>query len=116
MTEIQRFHEGPKLSRAVVHGGIVYLCGQVADDFEADLQEQTRQMLAKVDKHLQEAGSDRSKMLTATVYINDISKVAAMNEVWGEWLGDGPRPARTCVQATLARPNMMVEITVIAAV
>lgn len=115
MSDIKRFHEGPKLSRVVVHGGLVYLCGQVAKDYAGDIKEQTRTMLERVDEHLAEAGSDKSKMLTATVYIADITQAGQMNEVWGEWLGDAPRPARTCVQAALAKPEILVEITVTAA-
>lgn len=116
MTEITRYHEGPKLSRAVVHNGLVYLCGQVAKDYDADIKEQTRTMLERVDEHLAEAGTDRTKMLSATVYVRDITQAGEMNEVWGEWLGDGPRPARTCVQAELAKPTILVEITVTAAI
>lgn len=115
MSEITRYQEGPKLSRAVVHGGLVYLCGQVAKDYSGDIKEQTRTMLQRVDEHLAETGSDRSKMLSATIYISDISQATQMNEVWGEWLGGGPRPARTCVEAKLAKPEILVEITVIAA-
>ncbi|MBN66730.1 MAG: hypothetical protein CMM94_04080 [Rickettsiales bacterium] len=115
MSDIIRYQQGPKLSRAVVHNGIVYLCGQVAKEYDADLKEQTRTMLERVDEHLAEAGTDRTRMLSATLYIKDISRVAEMNEVWGEWLGDAPRPARTCVQAEMAKPNIWVEITVTAA-
>lgn len=115
MTEIIRYQEGPKLSRAVVHNGLVYLCGQVAKDYDANIKEQTRTMLERVDEHLAEAGTDRTKMLSATVYVKDIKEAPLMNEVWGEWLGDGPRPARTCVQAEMAKPNILVEITVTAA-
>lgn len=115
MTEITRLQSGPKLSRVVIHNDIVYLCGQVAKDYDGDIKEQTRTMLERVDEHLAEAGTNRSKILSATIYIRDISEVSKMNEVWGEWLGDSPRPARTCVQAEMAKPNILVEITVTAA-
>ena len=115
MSDIQRFRSGEKLSRIVVHNDIVYLCGQVSGDYSGDIAEQTRLTLARIDDHLQEAGTDRSRMLSATVYVKDITQVAALNAVWAEWLGDAPRPARTCVQAELARPEMLVEITVTAA-
>ena len=114
MSEITRLQSGPKLSRIVIHNDMVYLCGQVAKDYDGDIKEQTRTMLERVDEHLAEAGTDRTKILTATIYIKDASEVALMNEVWGEWLGDGPRPARTCVQASMASPKILVEITVTA--
>ena len=95
MSDITRFQSGPKLSRAVVHNGIVYLCGQVAKDYSDDIKGQTRTMLERVDEHLAEAGSDKTRMLSATLYIKDIQEAPLMNEVWGEWLGDAPRPART---------------------
>lgn len=116
MTDITRLHSGPKLSRVVVHNGLVYLCGQVAKDYDGDIKEQTRTMLERVDEHLAEAGTDRSKMLSATVYLQDIRQAAQMNEVWGQWLGDAQPPARTCVQAELAKPTILVEITVTAAI
>ena len=115
MTDITRLDSGPKLSRVVIHNDIVYLCGQVAKDYDADIKEQTRTMLERVDEHLKEAGTHRNKILSATIYISDISQVSQMNEVWGKWLGDGPRPTRTCVQAQMAKPNILVEITVTAA-
>lgn len=115
MTEITRLHSGPKLSRVIIHNNIVYLCGQVAKDYDGDIKEQTSTMLERVDEHLAEAGTNRNRILSATIYISDISQVSQMNEVWGEWLGDGPRPARTCVQAQMAKPNILVEITVVAA-
>lgn len=116
MTEIKRLHSGPKLSRVIIHNDIVYLCGQVAKDYDGDINEQTRTMLERVDEHLTEANTDRRNILSATIYIRDIAQVAQMNEVWGEWLGDAPRPARTCVQAEMAKPNILVEITITAAI
>lgn len=112
---ITRKRVGPKLSRIVEHAGIVYLCGQVANDYDGDITEQTKQTLARIDEHLAEAGTDKSKMLSATVYLADISQAATMNEVWNAWLSECEPPARTCVQATLAKPTMLVEITVTAA-
>lgn len=112
---IERYRSGEKLSRVVTHGDTVYLCGQVANDYEADLEEQTRQVLARIDDHLAEVGSDKTKMLHVMIHIKDISQVARMNAIWGEWLGEAPRPARTCVEAALAKPNMWVEMTVVAA-
>ena len=115
MAEITRLHSGEKLSRVIIHNDIVYLCGQVAKDYAGDIKEQTRTMLERVDEHLAEAGTNKTQILSATLYIKDISEVAQMNEVWADWLGDAPRPARTCVQAEMAKPNILVEITVTAA-
>ena len=112
---IERYRSGEKLSRIVTHGGLVYLCGQVANDYEGDLEEQTRQVLARIDDHLAEADTDKTKMLHVMIHIKDISQAARMNKIWGDWLGDAPRPARTCVQAELAQPNCWVEMTVVAA-
>jgi enamine deaminase RidA (YjgF/YER057c/UK114 family) len=111
---IQRYRGGEKLSRIVTYNGLVYLCGQVANDYEVDLEEQTRQVLARIDDHLAEVGSDKTKMLSVLIHVKDISQVAKMNAIWAEWLGDAPRPARTCVQAKMAKPNILVEMTVTA--
>lgn len=114
---IVRMHSGPKLSRVVVHGDTVYLCGQVAPDYSANMgiKEQTQKMLERIDGHLAEAGTDRNYILMATIYIKDITHAAEMSEVWAQWLGDGPRPARSCVQAEMAKPEILVEMSIIAA-
>ena len=111
---IQRYRSGEKLSRIVTHNGMVYLCGQVANSYDGDLEEQTRQVLARIDDHLAEVGSDKAKMLHVMIHIKDISQAARMNAIWGEWLGAAPRPARTCVQAAMAKPECWVEMTVVA--
>lgn len=101
----------------VAHGGIAYLSGQVAEDPDADIEEQTRSTLARVDALLDEAGSDREHLLSATIYLRDIDNhFARMNEVWNAWVPDGHAPARACVEAHMARPGLLVEISVIAAV
>lgn len=112
---IERYRSGEKLSRIVTYNNTVYLCGQVPNDYGAKLEEQTRQVLARIDDHLAEVGSDKSKMLHVMIHIKDISQVARMNAIWGEWLGDAPRPARTCVQASMASADCWVEMTVVAA-
>jgi enamine deaminase RidA (YjgF/YER057c/UK114 family) len=104
------------MSKIVIHNGTVYLCGQVAEDANADITEQTRTMLAKVDGLLQQAGSDRRHILSATVYIRDMKDFAQMNQVWDDWVIEGFSPARACVEARLARPELLVEVSVIAAV
>lgn len=108
--------ERRRMSKIVIHNGTVYLCGQVAEDANADITEQTRTMLAKVDGLLQQAGSDRRHILSATVYIRDMKDFAQMNQVWDDWVIEGFSPARACVEARLARPELLVEVSVIAAV
>ena len=105
-----------RMSRIVIHNGTVYLCGQVARDSDDDIKGQTRTMLEKVDELLQQAGSDRKHILSATVYIKDMKYFSEMNEVWDAWVIEGHSPARACVEARLARPELLVEVSVIAAV
>jgi enamine deaminase RidA (YjgF/YER057c/UK114 family) len=114
-SDIRRLQIGKRMSRIVVHDSTVYLCGQVADDYRADVAEQTRQTLAKVDVLLAEAGSSRERMLTATLYLADIRDFEAMNAVWDAWVPEGQAPARACVEARMADPNIRFEISVIAA-
>lgn len=112
---ITRMETGQRMSRIVIHNDTVYLCGQVAADASADIEEQTRTMLEKVDTLLAQAGSDRDHMLSATVYLRDMKDFAAMNAVWDAWVPEGYAPARACVEARLARPELLVEISVTAA-
>jgi enamine deaminase RidA (YjgF/YER057c/UK114 family) len=102
------------MSQAVVHGNTVYLAGQVADDTSADVTGQTRQILAAIDRLLAAAGTDRTKILSATVYLSDIATFAQMNAAWDAWVPPGHTPARATVEAKLADPRMLVEISVIA--
>jgi enamine deaminase RidA (YjgF/YER057c/UK114 family) len=103
------------MSQAVVHAGTVYLAGQVADDPVPSVAEQTRQVLAKVDAILAEAGSNKSRILSANIWLADIATFAEMNAVWDAWVSPGNTPARATVQSTLARASNLVEIAVIAA-
>lgn len=112
---IQRIQVGPKLSRIVKYNGMVYLCGQVAKDYSGDVTEQTTTMLERVDEHLAEAGTDKSKLLAATIYVKNPEDVKAMNEVWLKWMDGIAPPTRTCVIASMASPDILVEITVTAA-
>ena len=112
---IQRFQSGPRMSQAVVHGNTVYLAGQVADTPVPSVSEQTQQILAKIDRLLKEAGSDKSKLLSANIWLADIGRFQEMNEVWDAWVSPGHTPARATVQSTLARPGNLVEIMVVAA-
>ena len=108
--------ERRRMSKIIIHNNTLYLCGQVAKDSKADITEQTRSMLEKVDVLLAEAGSDRKHILSATLYIKDMVDFAKMNAVWDEWVIEGYSPARACVQASLAREELLVEISVIATV
>ena len=112
---IKRLETGPRMSQAVIHGNTVYLAGQVADDTSADVTGQTRQILASIDRLLAAAGSDKSKILAATVYLADIGTFAAMNAAWDAWVAQGHTPARATVEAALAAPEYKVEIVVTAA-
>ena len=107
---------GPRMSAAVVHGHTLYLAGQVADKAAgASVAEQTREILAIIDKLLEDAGSDKSHLLSTTIYLADISTFAEMNAVWEAWVVKGHTPARATVEAKLAAPKYAVEIACIAA-
>jgi enamine deaminase RidA (YjgF/YER057c/UK114 family) len=112
---IQRLHTGPRMSQAVVHGSTVYLAGQVAEDPSADVTGQTRQILAAIDALLAEAGTDKTRILSATIYLADIGTFAQMNLAWDAWVAPGHTPARATVEAKLAAPQYKVEIQVVAA-
>jgi enamine deaminase RidA (YjgF/YER057c/UK114 family) len=113
---IQRFETGPRMSQAVVHGDTVYLAGVVAKTTAGEsVAKQTQEVLSIIDGHLAKAGSDKSKLLSATIYLTDISTFAEMNPVWESWVSAGNTPARATVEAKLASPKNTVEIMVIAA-
>ena len=113
---INRLHAGPRMSQAVIHGDTVYLAGQVADRAKGgSVGDQTAEILAGIDRLLDEAGSARSKILSATIYLADIATLAEMNAVWDAWVPAGDAPARATVEAKLAAPAYTVEIACIAA-
>ena len=112
---IQRLHPGKRLSQGVVHGNLVYSAGIVADDPLPDAKKQTAQILAQIDRLLAEGGSDKGRILTATIWLSDMRHYAAMNEAWDPWVEQGSTPARACVEAKLAAPQYWVEIRVVAA-
>ncbi|TRX53867.1 RidA family protein [Thalassomonas sp. M1454] len=112
---IERLETKARMSRIVKHNGTVYLCGQVCADATKGIVEQTETMLAKVDQLLIQAGSSREHMLSATIYIKSMDDFAQMNAVWDKWVPDGFAPARACVTANMARDELLVEISVIAA-
>ena len=112
---IERLGAGPRMSQAVIHGDMVYLAGQVADDPVPSVGDQTRQVLAKIDTRLKSAGTDKTRILSAHVWLADIGRCGEMNEVWDKWVAPGHTPARATVEAALARPEFLVEIMVVAA-
>jgi enamine deaminase RidA (YjgF/YER057c/UK114 family) len=113
---IQRFETGPRMSQAVVHGDTVYLAGVVASNAKGEsVTRQTQDILSIIDGHLAKAGTDKSKLLSATIYIADMATFAEMNAVWDGWVSPGNTPARATVEAKLAAPQYNVEIMVIAA-
>lgn len=114
---IERLHVGKRLSELVIHraSGLCWLAGQVADDPKGDMTSQTRQVLAQIDRLLAEAGSDKSKILSATIYLPDMSDFPQLNAVWESWIPAGHTPARATVQASLAAAQYRVEIQVVAA-
>ncbi len=113
---IQRLDPGPRMSEASIHNGVVYLAGQVADDATQDIVGQTRQVLAAIDELLARAGSDKSRILRAQIFLADIGEFSGMNAAWDAWVPAGNAPSRATVEAKLARPEWKVEIVVTAAV
>ncbi len=112
---ITRHESGPILSLAVDNGSTVYLAGIVAKNLKNDIKGQTEEVLAEIDRLLAKAGSNKSKALSATIWVTDIRNRAPMNEVWTQWVDPKNLPARACVEAKLADPACLVEIMVVAA-
>lgn len=112
---ITRHNVGPRMSQAVVHGDTVYLAGQVSAD-EPTVKGQTRAILKKIDGLLAAAGSNKSKLLSATIYLADMAGYDEMNAVWDAWVDPASTPARATVEAKLAQKKYLVEIAVVAAV
>ncbi|ACG78782.1 translation initiation inhibitor, yjgF family [Phenylobacterium zucineum HLK1] len=117
MSDIERIATNPRRGRVVIHNGLAFLGGQAADDRSGDIRSQTAQALAKADKALAEAGSDRTRILSAQIWLKDIARdFAGMNEVWDGWMSPEHAPARATAQCEMAAPNVLVEITMVAAV
>ena len=112
---IQRHEPTASLSNAVEHGNTVYLAGIVADDATADVAGQTQQILKRIDALLATCGTDKSRVLSAQIWLTDIGNRPAMNAVWSAWVDPANLPVRACVEAKLADPRLLVEIMVIAA-
>ena len=119
MADIRRIETteppGPRMSRCVVHGDRVFLAGLTAGDTSQDIKGQTRQILDKIDHYLREAGTTKSNLLTANLWIKDMAMFRDMKSVWNEWVDPKNPPARACVKAEMARPEVLVEIMVTAA-
>jgi enamine deaminase RidA (YjgF/YER057c/UK114 family) len=117
MTDIVRIDAGPRMSEAVIHGGKVYLCGVVADAAAGkSVRAQTADILAQIDAMLASAGSDKTKLLKANIWLTDITTIGEMNAVWDAWVVAGKTPARATVEAKLALPQWAVEMMVEAAI
>lgn len=113
---IQRYHTGPRMSDAVTYNGFVFLAGQVADNADGtSVAEQTADILKQIDALLEEVGSDKTRILSTTIWLADISTFAEMNAVWDKWVSAGNTPARATVEAKLAAPQYKIEIGIIAA-
>ncbi|SFP36702.1 RidA family protein [Pseudomonas borbori] len=113
---IQRLRTETRYSEINIHNGTVYLAGQLADDHGGDIVQQTRETLASIDALLAEAGSDKSRILSVTIYLKDMARdYAGLNQVWDAWVAEGHAPARACVEAKMYRPEVLVEMTVVAA-
>ena len=114
--QIKRYDTNKRMSQAVVCGGFAFLAGQVADDTGQDVKGQTAQILAKIDALLAKLGSDKTKILSASIWLASHASYNDVNEVWDAWVPEGEAPARACVESKLAFPQYTVEIGVIAAV
>jgi len=113
---VERKQVGPRMSQIVIHSNTVYLAGVVAhDNAGKSVTEQTKEILATIDRYLKEAGTDKSKLLSANIWLTDIATFNEMNAVWDAWVASGHTPARATVEAKLAAPGVTVEIMVVAA-
>ena len=114
--KIERHEIGPRMSKAVIHGDTVYLAGIVADSPKGkSVAEQTKNILSQIDGFLVLAGTDKTKLLSANIWVTDMANFAEMNSVWDSWVSPGNTPARATVEAKLASPDYKVEVMVVAA-
>ena len=115
MSEIKRADPGPRMSKAVQHGNTIFTMGHVATDRTGDIKAQTKNVLERLENTLEGIGSNKSKLLSVTIYLADMKEFSLMNEIWDEWVDPIHAPTRTTVQAALATPEIRVEMTAIAA-
>jgi len=113
---IQRIDVSKRFSEVAIHNGVAYLAGQVPTDDSQDAYQQTKQVLAEIDKFLAKANTNKSKLLMATVYLSNMAYYDEMNRAWDEWVAENNAPPRAAVEARLANPNWKVEIVVTAAI
>ncbi len=116
---IQRFNKGLRMSEAVVYNGVAYLCGQCCfeeNEGKKDVQTQTREALANVERVLADIGSDKEKLLMVTIYLKDINYFDEMNEIYDAWVSKENPPARACLEAKMCEKELLVEIVVTAAI
>lgn len=116
MADIKRFNVEKRLSDMAVYNGVAYLAGQIPEDGTLDIEGQTRQVLQIIDGLLAEAGTDKSRILMAQIYIANMAEFPGMNKAWDAWVASGNAPPRATVEARLANPDLKVEIVVTAAV
>lgn len=112
---IERIEPGQRFAAAVKHNGVVYIAGQTADNVKGSIEQQTREVLGKIDDLLAKAGTSKAKLLSVNVYLAHITDFAAMNAVYDEWLDKANMPVRATVEARLAFPDLRVEMTAVAA-
>jgi enamine deaminase RidA (YjgF/YER057c/UK114 family) len=113
---IERHQKGSRMSQAVCHGGLCYISGQVADNRDGGISEQNRTVLSRIEALLQEAGTDKPKVLSVNVFLPAIGDFDSMNQVYDAWIDPENPPARACIEAHLADPDLRIEIAVVAAV
>jgi enamine deaminase RidA (YjgF/YER057c/UK114 family) len=113
---IQRLHTNARMSQIVIHGNTVYLAGQVGEDMNAGIEQQTRETLDNIERLLRQAGTDKQHILSVTIYLKDIdADFAGMNAVWDQWLPEGVAPAVPRWRPSLCEPEILVELSVVAA-
>jgi enamine deaminase RidA (YjgF/YER057c/UK114 family) len=113
---IRYYQSGPRMSQAVAYGGMVHIAGQVANDRKAGIEGQTRDVLAKIEALLAEAGTSKSKLVAVNIFLPQIGDFETMNRIYDAWVDPERLPARACVEARLADPDLRIEITAVAAV
>jgi enamine deaminase RidA (YjgF/YER057c/UK114 family) len=115
MNEIVRIDQNARRSRALIHNGLLYISGQVPDDRTGDVADQTRQVLAKIDDLLKQAGTSKERVLSTQIWLKTMDDFAAMNAVWDAWVVPGETPTRCCGKVELNDPKCLVEIVAVAA-